>query len=94
MEYQHGKLNASDVLSRSPFHDNNSKLSHLTEEYIYLVCQNSVPCAVTLDDIDRECGQDPDIKELITCIQHEKWPILIWYPYLRMYIEGEEKQGS
>ncbi|XP_060576206.1 uncharacterized protein K02A2.6-like [Ruditapes philippinarum] len=74
IEFQSGALNPADILSRSTYSQEKCEISNITEGYMDYVCENAVPMAMTLDQIDKESSQDKFIQELIKCIQHDKWP--------------------
>ncbi|XP_053384619.1 uncharacterized protein K02A2.6-like [Mercenaria mercenaria] len=74
VEHQPGISNPADILSRSTFNKENCEISNITEKYLDYVCENSVPKAMTLDQIDKESSQDKFTQQLIKCINHDKWP--------------------
>ncbi|XP_060559067.1 uncharacterized protein K02A2.6-like [Ruditapes philippinarum] len=73
IEFQSGALNPADILLRSTYSQEKCEISNITEGYMDYVCENAVPMAMTLDQIDKETSQDKFIQELIKCIQHKKW---------------------
>jgi transposase InsO family protein len=74
VEFQSGALNPADILSRSTFKQEKCEISSITEKYMDYLCENAVPSAMTLDQIDKESSQDKFIQELIMCINQGKWP--------------------
>ena len=74
--YQPGRLNAADVLSRSPMrmNDMDKLTSEKTEHFINYLTENDVPKAMTLTEIKTESAKDKTIKDIIKAIKENKWP--------------------
>ena len=78
VEYQPGTQNASDILSRSPNKEDTSEtdcLSNEAEQYISYVAENSVPKAMTLEEIENESSKDELFQKIRQYIHEDKWPV-------------------
>ena len=76
VEYQPGTQNASDCLSRSPNQDNtctNDTLSSDAELYINYCAENSVPKAMTLEEIENESSKDELFQKIRQYIETDNW---------------------
>jgi hypothetical protein len=74
VEFQPGAFNPADIRSRSTFKQEKCEISSITEKYKVYLCENAVPSAMTLDQIDKESSQDKFIQELIQCKNQDKCP--------------------
>ena len=77
VEYQPGTQNASDILSRSPNKEDTSEtdcLSNEAKQYISYVAENSVPKAMTLEEIENESSKDELYQKIRQYIHEDKWP--------------------
>ena len=61
VEYQQGKLNPADYMSRHPYGHPRATTceQRLTEEHVHFVTVNAVPKSVTLDKIRTATRDDP-----------------------------------
>ena len=76
VDYQPGNQNASDILSRTPNkEDQNDCLSNEAEQYISYVAENSVPKAMTLEEIENESSNDELFQKIRQYLQEDKWPV-------------------
>ena len=78
--YKSGADNPADYLSRHPT-TTSRKQEHMTEEYVKFVVHNSVPKAMTLDEISQATDQDRILKGLCTAIRLNQWDYEIVKPY-------------
>ena len=78
--YKSGADNPVDYLSRHPT-TTSRKQEHMTEEYVNFVVHNSVPKAMTLDEISQATDQDRILKGLCTAIRLNQWDYEIVKPY-------------
>ena len=72
IEYRLGKDNPSDYISRHPLkidlHERN-----LAEEYVAFICEESVPNAMTIDEIKNASISDQTIQKAIEYTKTGKW---------------------
>ena len=80
MIYKSGADNPADYLSRHPT-TTSRKQEHMTEEYVNFVVHNSVPKAMTLDDISQATDQDRVLKGLRAAVRLNQWDYKIVKPY-------------
>ena len=78
--YKSGADNPADYLSRHPT-TTSRKQEHMTEEYVNFVVHNSVPKAMTLDEISQATDQDRVLKGLRAAIRLHQWDYEIVKPY-------------
>ena len=71
--YKSGANNPADYLSRHPTHESKRKQEKMTEQYINFVTQNSVPKAMTLEEILDATNDDAALTELRDAIKTNKW---------------------
>ena len=72
VDCQPGNQNASDILSRTPNKDDQNDCS---EQYISYVSDNSVPKAMTLEEIENESSKDELFQKIRQYLQADKWPL-------------------
>ena len=78
VEYQPGTQNASEILSRAANKEDTSEtdcLSNEAEQYISYVPENSVPKAMTLEEIENESSKDELFQRLRQYIHEDKWSV-------------------
>lgn len=79
--YKSGKSNPADYLSRHPTNESRRKQEKMTEQYIHFITQNSVPKAMTLQEIIKATNSDSTLTELRDAIKTNKWDSPIIKPY-------------
>ena len=70
--YKPGANNPADYLSRHP-PQTSLKQQKLTEEYVNFLTQNSIPKAMTLEEIQAATDSDKTLKGLRAAIKLNKW---------------------
>jgi hypothetical protein len=78
--YKPGATNPADYLSRHPIQSNN-KQQLLTEEYVNFIASNSIPKAMTIDEIIAATNLDRSLQGLRAAIKLNKWDCDIVKPY-------------
>ena len=74
VKYQVGKKNPADYLSRHPIPKYESdEHSKFASRYINFVANNSVPKALTLDEVKQETTKDSTLQWLMTIIRTNQW---------------------
>jgi transposase InsO family protein len=72
--YKAGKSNAADYMSRHPLEsDESDRESKVTEEYVNFLASNSVPKAMTLEEVKVETKADPTMQHVAELIRSRKW---------------------
>ncbi len=71
--YLPGRLNAADILSRTPLHDTDNITSDMTENYVNYVTICSLPVALTLDEVKQASERDQTLTKVRTCIETDRW---------------------
>ena len=72
--YRPGKdaENPADFMSRHPNLQATAK-RNVADEYVYYVCSNAIPKAMTLQEIQSETEKDPTLQSLIKAIETDRW---------------------
>ena len=72
--YRSGKddENPADFMSRHPNHQATAE-RNVTDEYVYYVCTNAIPKAMTLQEIQTETEKDSTLQSLIKVIETDRW---------------------
>jgi hypothetical protein len=78
--YKPGATNPADYLSRHPIQSNH-KQQLLTEEYVNFIASNSIPKAMTIDEIIAATNLDRSLQGLRAAIKLNKWDCDIVNPY-------------
>ena len=75
VEYQPGKLNPADYLSRHPLNPatESSREEAMTEEYVNYLTQSSTPKAITVDEIIAATSEDTAIQLCCNALQTGRW---------------------
>ena len=71
--YKSGTNNLADYLSRHPTNESKRKQEKTTEQYINFITQNSIPKAMSLDEIIQATHADAALAELKDAIKINKW---------------------
>ena len=71
--YKSGTNNPADYLSRHPTNESKRKQEKMTEQYINFVTQNSIPKAMSLNEIIQATNADAALTELKDAIKTNKW---------------------
>ncbi len=71
--YKSGANNPADYLSRHPINLKSRKQEKMTEEYINFLADNSVPRAMTLDEIIKAANSDSTLKGVRAAIRLKRW---------------------
>lgn len=79
--YKAGITNPADYLSRHPTNESRKKQEKMTEQYINFVTQNSVPKAMTLQEIINATDSDAALTTLRDAIKTNKWDSPIVKPF-------------
>jgi len=69
--YKSGRTNPGDYLSRPPV-EVKFKQQNMTEEYVNFIEANSVPKAMTLDEIIQATNDDPVLRGLREATKHNR----------------------
>ena len=78
--YKPGRTNPADYLSRHPI-EAKYKQQNMTEDYVNFIEANSVPKAMTLDEIIQATDNDQVLRALRDAIKHNRWNSDIVKPY-------------
>ena len=78
--YKPGANNPADYLSRHP-PQTSLKQQKLTEEYVNFLTQNSIPKAMTLEEIQAATDSDKTLKGLRAAIKLNKWDYDVVKPF-------------
>ena len=78
--YKPGANNPADYLSRHPT-QTSLKQQKLTEEYVNFLTQNSIPKAMTLEEIQAATDSDKTLKGLRAAIKLNKWDYDVVKPF-------------
>ncbi|MCG8113721.1 MAG: RNase H-like domain-containing protein, partial [Candidatus Thiodiazotropha taylori] len=73
VKFLKGSENISDILSRTPIHETNNETCDLTEKYVNYVMESSLPIALTLEEVQKECEADDTLAKVRKCIQGNRW---------------------
>lgn len=73
VKFLKGSENISDILSRTPIHETNNETCDLTEKYVNYVMESSLPIALTLEEVQKECEADDSLAKVRKCIQGNRW---------------------
>ena len=71
--YKSGTNNPADYLSRHPTNESKRKQEKMTKQYINFVTQNSIPKAMSLNEIIQATNADAALTELKDAIKTNKW---------------------
>ena len=71
--YKSGTNNPADYLSHHPTNESKRKQEKMTEQYINFVTQNSIPKAMSLNEIIQATNADAALTELKDAIKTNKW---------------------
>ena len=71
--YKSGANNPADYLSRHPINLQSRKQEKMTEEYINFIADNSVPRAMTMDEIIKATNSDITLKGVRAAIRLKWW---------------------
>lgn len=71
--YKPGATNPADYLSRHPVPTKNTKNQEMTESYINFVTTNSIPKAMTLEEIKKATDKDETLRAVRAAIKLNKW---------------------
>jgi len=71
--YKSGANNPADYLSRHPINLQSRKQEKMTEEYINFIADNSVPRAMTMDEIIKATNSDSTLKGVRAAIRLKRW---------------------
>ena len=78
-----GQYSIADILSRKPYFSP-PKVNE-GEVFINYVVANSIPKAVTLEEIKDAYNSDSSLKTVIKCIQENKWKLAKKIPEVKLY---------
>ena len=78
--YKPGTNNPADYLSRQPV-EIEYKQQTMTEDYVNFIEENSVPKAMTLDEIIQATNDDRVLRGVRAAIKHNRWNYDIVKPY-------------
>ena len=92
--HKSGASNPADYLSRHPTNENKRKQEKMTEQYINFITQNSVPKAMTLQEIINATNADAALTALHDAIKTNKWDSPIVKPFKAVKNEHEEPRGT
>ncbi|CAB3992860.1 Transposon Tf2-9 poly, partial [Paramuricea clavata] len=84
IQYIPGAENPADVLSRLPLPHQPHVERSIADEYVNYIVSNSVPKAMTLEQIEKASLADPILQRIHTCITSGTWPK---EPDLRPYMQ-------
>ena len=73
VRYLPGPQMPADILSRAPLADSDFTACNLSDKHINYVTINSLPVAVTLDELQKASESDPIISKVRTCVLSNKW---------------------
>ena len=73
VKYLSGSENISDILSRTPISETDNETCDITEKYVNYVIETSLPIAVTLDEMQKECETDETLIKVRKCLQTNRW---------------------
>ena len=73
VRYLPGPQMPADILSRAPLADSDFTACDLSDKHINYVTINSLPVAVTLDELQKASESDPIINKVRTCVLSNKW---------------------
>ena len=73
VKYLRGSENISDILSRTPISETDNETCDITEKYVNYVMETSLPIAVTLDEMQKECETDETLIKVRKCLQTNRW---------------------
>ena len=76
-----------DFLSRHPNNIYTPPAENTTEAYVNYLCNNLIPKAMTIDEVQQETANDPVLCKLSEAIPHNKW----LDPEVKLDLEKKEK---
>ena len=71
--YKPGTSNIADYLSRHPLQSQPVRERNIAEQYVNYLVDNTVPKAMSLDEISNACEADPTMRKLGQAISDSKW---------------------
>ncbi|XP_038060081.1 uncharacterized protein K02A2.6-like [Patiria miniata] len=83
VEYQPGKLNPADYMSRHPQPHTRapSREQKIAEEHLNFIAENAVPKTVTLEELQTATQQDPVLQNCINALVTGSWDRLLTQPH-------------
>ena len=71
--YCPGSMNIADSLSRLTVLENDQQKRNVAEEYIRFVAEQSTPCVISVQQLEKESSQDPVLQQIRQAIETGDW---------------------